>query len=178
MALSRNDVDHRIHRALTRLESTLESRPGFGRSTQSSVTTLVEGLHCRSEEHGFALDCDLPAGLGGTGTGPAPGVLLRAALGSCLAMGYRMRAARRGVAVRSIRVVVETDSAIAGMLHADAAEPAGFARIGYHVEIAADAPRGDIVALVDEADRLSPMLDAISCANHPVRLLSVVEGAG
>ena len=62
--------------------------------------------------------------------------------------------------------------------YTDVAEPAGFTRIRYHVEIAADAPPEDIVALVDEADRLSPMLDAVSRANHPVRSLSIVEGPG
>lgn len=176
VAPGRDDDASRINGALVRLESAVASRPGFGHATESSETTLVDGVRCRSEEHGFAVDCDLPAGLGGTGTGPSPSVLMRAALGSCLAMGYLLRAARRGVAVQSIRVVVETDSAVAGMLSIDATEPAGFLAVRYHVEIGSDAPREDVVALVDEADRLSPMLDAVSRANHPVRSLSIVEG--
>ena len=168
----------RIHDALVRLESALASRPGFGHASQSCTTTLVEGLRCRSEECGGALETDLPACLGGTGTAPTPSMLVRAALGSCLAMGYRLRAARRGLDVRSIRVVVETDSAIAGMLDTDEGEPAGFTNLRYHVEITSDMPPERVLAIVDEADRLSPILDVVSRLSRPVRSVSIIEGAG
>lgn len=168
--------DARIRRALERLEAAIGSRPGFGRSRQTSVTTLAEGLRCRTEEHGFAIDTDLAAALGGHGTAMTPSMLLRAALGSCLAMSYRLRAARHGVGLDRIRVVVETDSAIAGMLRTDAEAPAGFTGIRYTVEIESDAPSERIEAIVDEADRLSPVLDALCGINRPVRTLAVSGG--
>ena len=168
------DDPARIREALVRLESAVASRPGFGRATQSCATTLVDGLRCRSEECGHTVDADLPAALGGTGTAPTPSTLVRAAIGSCLAMGYRLRAARRGVDVRSIRVTVETDSVLAGMLDTDGTDAAGFAGIRYHVEITSDARYEQVLAIVDEADRLSPVLDVVGRANRPVRSLVIV----
>jgi uncharacterized OsmC-like protein len=154
------------------------SRPGFGRATQSCATTLVDGLRCRIEECGYTLEADLPAALGGTGTAPTPSALVRAAIGSCLAMGYRLRAARHGVDVRSIRVIVETDSVIAGMLSTEGTDAAGFGGIRYHVEITSDAPHEQVRAIVDEADRLSPVLDVVSRASRPIRSLAIVGRDG
>ena len=170
--------DHRIGRALVRLESALEHQKGFGRATHCSTTTLIDGVRCRSEEGMCLIETDLPAGLGGTGAAPTPGVLLRAALGSCLAIGYRLRAARHGVALRSIRVVVETDSEVAGMLRTDSTARPGFGEVRYHVEIESDAPAEDVRAIVDEADRLSPILDAVGHPNHVSRSLSIVTRPG
>jgi len=170
--------DVRISRALSRLESACASRPGFGHACNASVTTLTGALRCRTDELGGTIETDLPAALGGDGAGPTPSMLLRAALGSCLAMGYRLRAARHGVVFRSIRVVVETDSAIAGMLDRDAVEPAGFIQTRYLVEISSDAPREQVAAIVDEADRLSPVLDVVRGVNRPIRTLTITDGVG
>jgi len=161
-----------------RLESALDHKPGFGRATQVSTTVLVGGLRCRTDEGTHRIDSDLPAALGGGGTGPTPGVLLRAALGSCLAIGYRLRAARHGVALRAIRVVVESDSEIEGMLRLESTSPPGFTQVRYHVEIETDARVEDVEQIVDEGDRLSPMLDAVGRANQLQRSLSVIGGSG
>lgn len=165
----------RIRRALVRMETACASRPGFGQTHHSSVTTLTDGLHCRTQESGATMDTDLPTALGGTGAAPTPSAMLRTALGSCLAMGYRLRSARHGVAFSTIRVIVETDSAIAGMLDPDAVEPAGFMCLRYLVEITSDASLEQVQAIVDEADRLSPVLDVVSRAHRAVRSLTVTE---
>jgi uncharacterized OsmC-like protein len=169
--------DERIGRALSRLESAVERKPGFGRSTARSTTTLVGGLRCSSREGEHRIDTDLPGPLGGGGSGPTPGVLLRAALGSCLAMGYRLRAARHGIPIGSIRVEVETDSAIAGMLDPTSATPPGFLELRYRVEIDSPAPAADVERLIDEGDRLSPVLDAVGRANRVQRSVSITGGA-
>lgn len=169
--------DMRIAAAVTRLEAAVERRVGFGRATNTASITLVEGLRCCSEEGTWSIDTDLPIGLGGTGSAPTPGVLLRAALGSCLAMSYRLRAARRGIPVRSIRVTVESDSDIDGMLRITSPAPPGFTAIRYDIELDSSAPAEDIEAMVDEADRLSPILDAVGRAIQLRRSLSIVGGA-
>jgi uncharacterized OsmC-like protein len=171
-----HDVDARICESLVRLETALRRRPGFGRTTSISTTTVVAGLRCHSSEgvHGF--DTDLPSALGGDSNGPTPGALLRAALGSCLAMCYRLRAARAGVQLRSIRVVVESDAEIEGMLDPGSSVPAGFTNLRYHVEIESDAAPRLIEQIVDEAERLSPILDAVGRANAVVRSLEIVTG--
>ncbi|MGF1599210.1 MAG: OsmC family protein [Acidimicrobiales bacterium] len=162
-------VEHRIGEALTRLEHAIERRPEFGRSTICSTTTLVDGLRCVSREGDVSIESDLGAALGGEGAGPTPSALVRAALGACLTMGYRLRAARHGVPVDSIRVEVETDTAIGGMLDPDAAFPAGFIEIRYRVEIDSPAPGGRVERLIEEADRLSPVLDAVVRPNRVTR---------
>jgi uncharacterized OsmC-like protein len=173
--------DLRIAAAVTRLEAAVERRIGFGQATNTTTNTasitLVDGLRCCSEEGAWSIDTDLPTGLGGSGSAPTPGVLLRAALGSCLAMGYRLRAARRCIPVRSIRVTVESDSEIDGMLRTTSTAPPGFTAIRYHVELDTSAPAEDIEAMVDEADQLSPILDAVGRANRLCRSLSIVDGA-
>ena len=106
----------RIADALTRLNGTLARRPDFGRHTGSSVTTLVEGLRCETEAGGWTIASDLRPALGGEASAPTPTVLLSSALGACLAMGYQLRAAEHGIELTSVRVTVETDSDVRGML--------------------------------------------------------------
>lgn len=169
-------ADLRIGRALARLESAIERKPGLGSSTTRSTTTLVDGLRAVSREGDHRIATDLPGRLGGGATAPTPSVLLRAALGSCLAMGYRLRAARRGVPVDSIRVAVDSDSAIVGMLDPTSTIPPGFIEVRYHVEIESGAPASAITRLIDEGDRLSPVLDALARANRVTRSLSIAGG--
>ena len=102
--------------------------------------------------------------------------LLRAALGSCLAMGYQLRAARRDVELTAIRVMVETDSEIAGMLLCDGTAPPGFTEIRYHVEVESSASSAKVEKIIEEGDQLSPMLDALGRANPMRRSISVRRG--
>jgi OsmC-like protein len=90
-------------------------------------------------------------------------------------MGYRLRAARRCVDVSAIEVVVETDSHVAGLLDPHSGRPAGFESIRYHVTIASNASSAEIDALVDEADALSPIVDALARANFLSRRLTVLS---
>ena len=167
-----------IANALERLESALDRRADFGRSTNRSVTTVGVGLHCSTEEAPWVIDADLPRSLGGTGAAPTPGVLVRAALGSCLAMGYRLRAAKHGVELTSIRVTVDADSEVAGMLLCDTAAPPGYTELRYHVEIDSPAAPGDVMRIIDEGDRLSPMLDVVTRATTIRRTTSIRSMGG
>lgn len=164
-------VDQTIERALIRLEDAARRRPGFGHSTGTSISTMTDGLRCVTRDGDHRIRTDLPPAFGGEATGPTPSTLLRAALGSCLAMGYRLRGARHGVAVEGIRVEVETDAAVAGMLDPDSDLPPGFLEIRYRVEINGPTPT-QIDRLVHEGDRLSPVLDAVSRASRVIRLPS------
>ena len=60
-------------------------------------------------------------------------------MGACLAMGYQLRAAEHGIELTSVRVTVETDSEMCGMLQCDAAAPPGFTEIRYCVELESPA---------------------------------------
>jgi uncharacterized OsmC-like protein len=165
--------DGRIGEALARLESALERKPGFGHATTRSTTDNAGGTGCVTAEGHHQILTDLPAALGGSASAPTPSTLLRAALGSCLAMSYRLRAARHGVELGAIRVCVETDSALAGMLLPGSTAPPGFLEIRYHVEIESSAPAARVEQITTEADRLSPVLDALR-ANRVCSSLSIV----
>lgn len=169
---------HTIASAIERLETAVERRSGFGVGTSRSVTLWKDGLNCSTKEGSWCVDSDLPGALGGSGSAPTPGVLLRAALGSCMAMSYVLRAAKHGVALTALRVTVEADSEIAGMLSCDATAPPGYTEIRYHVEIESPAPPDDVARVIDEGDRLSPLLDVFSRANTMRRTTSIRTSEG
>lgn len=173
-------TDHRtsadIRRSLVRLERAIARRQGFGHVTQSSTTTCAAALQCAAREADHLVRADLPRGLGGTDGAPSPGALLRAGLGSCLAMGYRLRAARHDIPLDGIVVTVDTDSVLAGMLDPTQAHPPGFTGIRVHVRLDSPAPDRDLQALIDEADRLSPVLDVVSRPNPIERSIRLNAG--
>ena len=162
-----------IANAIERLESAVDERRGFGVATSRSVTTWTDRLHCSTQEGHWRNDSDLPGALGGCACAPTPGVLLRAALGSCIAMSYVLRAAKHGIELTLLRVTVEADSEIAGMLSCDASAPPGYTEIRYHVEIESPAPPDEVARVIDEGDRLSPLIDVFGRANTMRRTTSI-----
>jgi uncharacterized OsmC-like protein len=171
----RDDSGQRISTALDRLRGTLARRTDFGQHTGSSVTRVIDGLRCETEAGGWTISSDLRPALGGEGSAPTPTVLLSSALGACLAMGYQLRAAEHGVELSSVQVTVETDSELRGMMQCDAGVPPGFTEVRYRVELESRASTSDVERIVDLADRLSPVLDALTRVNRVRRTLSINE---
>ena len=94
-----------------------------------------------------------------------------------MAMSYRLRAARHGIALTAITVTVETDSELVGMLSCVRDVPAGFTAVRYHVEVESPAPTEVVERLLDEADRLSPILDVFVRANDVNRTVEIRQAA-
>jgi uncharacterized OsmC-like protein len=162
-----------ISAALDRLEKAVTKHPSLGIGTDRSVTTLTDGLRCTSEEGTWRFETDLPDTMGGDGSGPSPGVLGRAALGSCLAMGYQLRAARLGVELKSVTVEIEADSDVAGMLSAAASARPGYSEIRYHIRVESSAAEVDILRVLDEGDALSPYRDVFAGQTPMKRTVSI-----
>jgi uncharacterized OsmC-like protein len=139
------------------------------------VSTLGAGLRCSTCERTHEIDSDLVPALGGDGSAPSPVALLRAALGACLGIGYRMHAAERGVELTSVRVTVESESELRGMLDADACAPPGFTALCYRVEIESPSPAHEVERVVGLADRLSPVLDALTRPQTIQRTVSITQ---
>src|SRR5262249_53768554 len=99
---------------------------------------------------------------------PTPGVLGRAALGSCLAIGYMMRAAAFGVPIASLEVEVQADYD-AGALYGVGEAPPGYTEIRYIVTVESNASEEALRRGLDEADAHSPYLDVFRRAQKCVR---------
>ncbi len=176
-ATTSDDAHHRrIAPALERLRA-LSGRPGFGHSTKTSASTLVGDLRCETTEGASLIESDLPTALGGDDSAPTPSALIRAALGACLAMGYRLRAAELGIELTTVRVTVESESELRGMLDAAADVPPGLTALRYHVEIDSPAAQRDVVRVIELGDRLSPVLDMLTRPLDIERSVAIRPGA-
>jgi uncharacterized OsmC-like protein len=171
----RNDHRQRIGEALARVQAAFV-RPSFGCHTARSTVVLGDGLRCTSTEQTCEIAFDLSPGLGGERSAPTPTQVMQAALGACLAMGYQLRAAERDIELSSVRVTVESDSDLRGLL-GDLGVSPGFTGLRYHVEIASPADPAAVAALVDAADRQSPVLTDVTRPVPVERTVSIAQPA-
>lgn len=115
----------------------------------------------------------MPEAIGGGGSAPSPGWLLRAALANCDATVIAMRAAQLGVALTTLEVTVDSESDDRGLLgRAGAGVPAGPLSMRTRVRIGAkQVDPGRLKELVDWAEAHLPVGDAVrraiplSCAS-------------
>ena len=153
-----------IGEAISRAREYLRQRPDEARYTDTPASASVEGdLRCRVVgPNGAVLVSDMPTGVGGGGSAPSPGWLLRAAHAACDATLIAMRAAEEGIALSRLEVVVDSESDDRGLLGMDDATPAGPIRT--RVRIALDAegvPEARLRELVEWAREHSPVDDAL-----------------
>ena len=148
----------KIKNAIERSTRALEEKPALGRATGVSRVRMGEGLTCEVEDGNYRLRVDMPAGVGGGATAPTPGVYGRAALGSCLAIGYMMQAARLGVPITSLEVEVQADYDDGALLGVGNAPP-GYLEVRTIVTVESPAPEADVMRVLDVGDARSPYLD-------------------
>lgn len=148
-----------IKAALERNVKVVTARPSVGQGTAVTKVTLHPGLACDVEEGPWRFNVGMTEKYGGENTGPNPGVFGRAALGSCLAIGYGMWAARLGIPLRALTVEVRARYDVRGELGIDQSVRPGYADIVYVVTVDTDAPDADVQRLLDTADRHSSWLD-------------------
>jgi uncharacterized OsmC-like protein len=156
-----------IQQSIENVTTYLSEHPLECRYTDSAATAVVEdGLCCRAEgPHGATLVSDMPKAIGGGGTVPSPGWLLRAALANCDATVIAMRAAQVGVTLTTLEVTVESESDDRGLLGMDAAIPAGPLSVRTRIRIGADGIEPErLREIVQWAEAHSPVGDAIKRA--------------
>jgi uncharacterized OsmC-like protein len=146
----------------------LSKRPSLGRDTGVLTARIRDGLTCEIEAGPWRLVADMPQTAGGKGEAPTPGVYGRAALGSCLAIGYMMRAAALGVPIAAIAVEVQADYD-SGALYGIGDAPPGYTEVRYIVTVESNASEADVRRVLDEADAHSPYLDVFRRAQKCVR---------
>lgn len=149
----------------------LALKPSRGRLTGVTKARIVEGVRCEIEEGPWKLAADMPVKAGGDETAPTPGVLGRAALASCLAIGITMWAARAGIPIDALEVEVQADFDARGELGVGDGIPPGYQAVRYLVSIDSPASQEALVDLLETAERHSPYLDVYSRALSMERVL-------
>ncbi len=152
----------KLQKALDRNIKALELRPSVGRGTAVTKVRVRDACTAEIEDGGWKLIADESVKDGGNGEGPDPGVYGRAALGTCLAMGYAQWAAKFNVPLEAVEVEVETDYDAAAMFGLDDSRPPGWGAVRYVVRIESSAPEAEVQRLIDYADKHSPLLDDFS----------------
>jgi len=148
------DVKRNVERSI----ETIRANPSAGQGTATTTVRIRSGVTCDIEDGQWKLVADEMPGDGGAGLGPDPGVFGRAALGTCLAMGYVQWAAYLGVPLTSVAVTVEADYDARGMLGVDDSVSPGWSAVRCIVDIASPADEEKLRELADHADRHSPLL--------------------
>ena len=148
-----------IREAIERTSAGIAADPAKARVKNAPATArLAQGLRFEvSGPNGEKVLTDMPAGMGGQASGANPGWLLRGALASCTATVIAMRAAKQGIALRTLEVTVESESDQRGLLGLDEKVSAGLSGMRMRVKIAGDAGEQALHDLVGWADRHSPV---------------------
>jgi len=166
-----------IKEALERNVKVLSARPSVGQGTAVTRVTLHPGLACDVEDGPWKFSFGMTEKYGGQNNGPNPGVYGRAALGSCLAIGYGMWAARLEIPIRSLTVEVRAKYDVRGELGVDASVRPGYGDIVYVVTVDTDATEADVHRWLDMADRHSSWLDDLRNPVPVSRELHIIRGA-
>lgn len=147
-----------IRKTFERNRKALQLKPSLGQNTGYTKICVRDGTTCEIENGEWKFTVDLGETDGGNNKGPGPGVLERAALGSCLAIGYSKWAAYMEVPIDSIEVEVESDIDARASFGLGQEKP-GYSEIRYNVHVSSEAPEEEVRKVLDEADRHSPVLD-------------------
>lgn len=142
----------------------LSQHPKEARYTDSEATAVLEaGLGVTvTGPDGAMVRTDMPRSVGGGGSAPSPGWLLRAAQASCLATLIAMRAAQESLTLGRIEVTVDSESDDRGILGIDDSVPAGPLSSRARVQVEHAGPADDkFDDVVRWADRHCPVQDAV-----------------
>jgi uncharacterized OsmC-like protein len=149
-----------VRNAIDKLARLLAQEPEKGRAKSVPATAVLDdGLKVSvTGRHGESVSTDMSPALGGGGSAPNPGWLLRAAMASCHATVIAMRAAHTGVTLTRLEVTVSSESDVRGMLGTDDGVSAGLSGLRTHVKIGAvDATVDRLREIVQWADEHSPV---------------------
>lgn len=153
-----------IRASIEQAAAYLADHPDDARSVDSAARAAIEGgLRTRVVgPGGVTVHTDMPAAVGGEGTAPSPGWLLRAALAACDATLVAMEAARSGIELTALEVEVSSESDDRGLLGVGDGVPAGPLTVRTVIRIAVAAGDQDrLAAVLRAAEAHSPVADAV-----------------
>jgi uncharacterized OsmC-like protein len=156
--------DNPVRTALERNIRAVTLRPSIGQGTAVTRARLRDDLACDIHDGPWSFVAGMTEKYGGSNAGPNPGVYGRAALGSCLVIGYAMWAARLGVPIDSLEIEIQADYDVRGELGVSDDVRPGYTAIRYIVSVSSPASAEEIERWLDTADRYSSWRDNIANA--------------
>jgi uncharacterized OsmC-like protein len=152
---------HRVKEGFTRAIRTVTLKPGRGQRCYTNTASVASGTLCTVREGTYLSTFDVGKGMGGSGEGPSPSVVLRSAITSCVAIGIKLWAAQSGLSLREIRVTLETDVDARGQLGVARDVPPGFTQIRLAITIVSYERREAIENIITHALKMSPLMDVM-----------------
>ena len=162
----------RIREAIEKTTRALAEHPEKARVKNPPATAVVEdGLRCRvTGPSGELLHTDMSPAMGGAGTAPNPGWLMRAALASCTATGIATQAAKAGVNLTVLEVSVSSETDGRGVLSIDENISPAMTPMEIRVKIGAQGLSGEeLQKMVQWVYSRSP----VGCTNPSAATLNV-----
>lgn len=151
----------------------LTENPDLAQFRFTARNTWVEGTATRSTIHEwygagadqvhveeFTITSDHPTL--GHGHGPTPHEQVLHALAACVVAGVATTAANRGIELTSIDTVVKGAMDVQGILGIDPDVRNGFEDIDVEIDIAGNAPREDLDALISASTKRSAVFDILT----------------
>ncbi|HLC30954.1 MAG TPA: OsmC family protein [Dehalococcoidia bacterium] len=148
-------------------------RSGFHNEAIVKTFSLGGGRNDTSRSEPFKIVGDHPQELLGTNRGPTSVELLLAALGHCLASGWATYGAPMGIPIERLRVEVEGDIDLQGMLALPepGAVPPGFQEIRATYYVKSPAEREQLEQLAKVSEDLSPTRHSLRAVNFTSHLV-------
>ena len=171
------DDQDRLREILEGNANAIALEPSLARHTGRTTVRLRPGLECEIADGPWRLTVGMGEQSGGNNAGPSPGTFGRGALGSCLAIGYSMWAARLGVPLNSLEVEVAADYDSRGELGVSNDVRPGYTQVRYTVTVDSPASPDDVIRVLDTADKYSPYRDIFTDSNDVKRIVQLVSPA-
>lgn len=169
-------TDEHIAKKLARVVNALEKKPAMALDTTVSNAVLTDGLKCTVVEGDRSMNIDMSPAIGGEGSGPSPGFLGRAALGSCVAIGLKIAALRAGITIDRISVTLEMDWDDRGLFGIGDA-PAGATAIRLAIKVESPAAKEAVDAVIRDGLKNDPWLQTYIEAQTIEPVIEVVAGS-
>lgn len=171
---------------VTQMVEGVKANPGMAKATFAATTSWESGFHNQAQVEDFKLggekvahsktftvESDHPKELLGTGHGPTSVEVLLAALGHCIAAGWAVYGASLNVPIDDLRVEVEGDIDLQGMLGLP--EPGkvrpGYQQIRVTHYVKSKAPKEQLEQVKQMAEELSPTRESLRAVDYSSKLV-------
>ncbi|HLB12228.1 MAG TPA: OsmC family protein [Dehalococcoidia bacterium] len=153
--------------------ATTDWKSGFYNEASIKAFSLGGARNDTSRKTTFKIVGDHPEELLGTNNGPTSVELLLGALGHCLASGWATYGAHMGIPIEELRVEVEGDIDLQGMLALPepGSVPPGYQEIRATYYVKSRAPREQLEQLAKMSEDLSPTRHSLRAVKFSSRLV-------